>query len=56
MTTPILPGRPAALGATCERDGTNFAVSSQGEQVQLCLFDDNGAETRLALPERDGDI
>jgi glycogen operon protein len=31
-------------------------VSSNGEQVQLCLFDDSGAETRLALPERDGDI
>src|ERR1700754_2429934 len=56
MTTPILPGRPAPLGATCEPDGTNFAVSSNGEQVQLCLFDDNGAETRLMLPERDGDI
>ena len=56
MTAPILPGRPAPLGATCGPDGTNFAVSSNGEQVQLCLFDDSGAETRLALPERDGDI
>ena len=55
MTTPILPGRPAPLGATCERDGTNFAVSSNGEEVMLCLFDADGAETRLMLPERDGD-
>jgi isoamylase len=56
MTTTILPGRPAPLGATCGPDGTNFAVSSKGEQVKLCLFDASGAETRLALPERDGDI
>jgi isoamylase len=56
VTTTILPGRPAPLGATCGPDGTNFAVSSNGEQVQLCLFDASGAETRLALPERDGDI
>jgi glycogen operon protein len=56
MTTTIMPGRPAPLGATCGPDGTNFAVSSNGEQVTLCLFADSGAETRLALPERDGDI
>jgi isoamylase len=56
VTTRIPPGRPAPLGATCGPDGTNFAVSSKGEQVQLCLFDASGAETRLALPERDGDI
>jgi glycogen operon protein len=56
MTTTIVPGSPASLGATCRPDGTNFAVSSNGEQVTLCLFDAGGAETRLALPERDGDI
>ena len=56
MTTTVLPGRPAPLGATCGPEGTNFAVSSKGEQVMLCLFDASGAETRLALPERDGDI
>ena len=52
----ILPGRPAPLGATWGPDGTNFAVSSGGDQVTLCLFDAGGAETRLVLPERDGDI
>ena len=56
MTTTIAPGRPAPLGATCGPDGTNFAVSSKGEQVTLCLFDAGGAETQLSLPERDGDI
>jgi isoamylase len=50
----ILPGRPAPLGATPGPDGTNFAVSSNGEQVTLCLFNGDGAETQLVLPERDG--
>ena len=45
----------APLGATSGPHGTNFAVSSEGEQVTLCLFDADGAEERLALPERDGD-
>ncbi|MDT5064498.1 MAG: isoamylase [Mycobacterium sp.] len=56
MTTTAQPGSPAPLGATCGPRGTNFAVASNGDQVTLCLFDDRGAETRLALPERDGDI
>src|SRR5882757_1487429 len=56
MTTTALPGSPAPLGATCGPHGTNFAVASKGDQVKLCLFDDSGAESRLALPERDGDI
>jgi isoamylase len=56
MTATILPGTPAPLGATCGPDGTNFAVTSNGEQVALCLFDAGGAETQLALPNRDGDI
>jgi isoamylase len=56
MTTTILPGRPAPLGATCGPDGTNFAVASNGEQITLCLFDAGGTETRLVLPERDGEI
>jgi isoamylase len=56
MTPKILPGRADPLGATPSADGTNFAVSSGGGQVTLCLFDADGAETRLVLPERDGDI
>ena len=56
MTTTILPGTPAPLGATCGPDGTNFAVASNGEQVTLCLFDASGAETQVALPQREGDI
>ena len=53
---PILPGTPAPLGATPRRDGTAFAVMSAGDVVTLCLFDAAGTETRLVLPERDGDV
>jgi isoamylase len=55
MSPIILPGRPDLLGAAPGPDGTNFAVSSRGDQVTLCLFDAEGVETQLVLPERDGD-
>jgi isoamylase len=49
---PIWPGRPDPLGAVWDGEGTNFAVfSERGEAVELCLFDDDGRERRLALPE-----
>ena len=56
MRPTILPGRPSPLGATPGPDGTNFAVSSRGDEVALCLFDADGGEKRLVLPDRDGDI
>jgi isoamylase len=56
MSVKILPGRAAPLGATCGPDGTNFAVSSNGDEVRLCLFEGDGTETQLVLPERDGDV
>ena len=56
MSHKILPGRPDPLGATADVHGTNFAVSSGGDQVSLCLFDSDGAETQLVLPERDGEV
>jgi len=56
MSAMILPGSSTPLGATPGPEGTNFAVSSGGDEVTLCLFDGDGAETRLVLPERDGDI
>ena len=38
-------------------DGVNFSVTaSDAERVDLCLFDAEGGETRLALPESDGGI
>src|SRR5207237_8586532 len=49
----IRPGEPFPLGATWDGRGTNFAVFSEvAERVELCLFDREGQETRIALPER----
>ncbi|MDP9496298.1 MAG: glycogen debranching protein GlgX [Actinomycetota bacterium] len=46
------PGRPGPLGATWDGEGTNFAVYSPGgEAVDVCLFDDDGVETRIPLEE-----
>ncbi|MGH4008612.1 MAG: glycogen debranching protein GlgX, partial [Pseudonocardiaceae bacterium] len=51
----IWPGSPYPLGATYDGGGTNFAIFSEvAQSIELCLFDDNNAETRLRLPERDG--
>ncbi len=48
------PGDPYPLGATWDGSGTNFAVFSQSaERVELCLFDEDGVETRYELPEVD---
>src|SRR5215469_7525225 len=51
----IWPGKAYPLGATVDGSGTNFAVFSEAaETVELCLFDADGTETRLTLPEVDG--
>jgi len=51
----IWPGAPYPLGATWDGWGTNFALFSEaGERVELCLFDEAGAESRIALTEVDG--
>jgi isoamylase len=52
---PPWPGNPYPLGATYDGAGTNFALFSEvAEKVELCLFDDDGAETRIGLTEMDG--
>ena len=56
MTAAVLPGAPFPLGATPEGTGTNFAVVSGGDGVLLCLFDAAGAENRIPLRERDGEV
>ena len=56
MTPKIVPGRPDPLGATPDVVGTNFAVASGGHEVSLCLFEADGAETQLVMPDRDGDV
>jgi len=49
----IRPGEPFPLGAAWDGRGTNFAVFSEvAERVELCLFDANNRETRIALPEK----
>jgi glycogen operon protein len=51
------PGRPAPLGATWDGSGTSFALfSASAEEVDLCLFDAHGKETRLALEDRTGHV
>src|SRR5664279_1342900 len=48
------PGTAYPLGATYDGIGTNFALFSEvAERVELCLFDTDGAETRITLPEVD---
>ena len=56
MKHQVFSGRPAPLGAMAGPDGTNFAVSSGGDEVTLCLFDSDGAASRLVLADCDGDI
>ena len=51
----IWPGKAYPLGATYDGSGTNFALFSEiAESVELCLFDEDGNETRVTLPEVDG--
>jgi glycogen operon protein len=50
-------GRPYPLGATYDGVGTNFSLfSGVAGEVELCLFDDAGRETRFLLPEETADI
>jgi glycogen operon protein len=50
----IWPGSPYPLGATYDGGGTNFALFSEAaERVELCLFDDDGKESRIELPDRE---
>ncbi|UKE49396.1 glycogen debranching protein GlgX [Xanthomonas translucens] len=53
----IRQGRPFPRGAVFDGQGTNFALfSAHATRVELCLFDDSGAETRLDLPEYTNEI
>ncbi|MCK2245048.1 MULTISPECIES: glycogen debranching protein GlgX [unclassified Crossiella] len=49
------PGHAYPLGATYDGAGTNFTLFSEvAKRVELCLFDEDGAESRVVLPEVDG--
>ena len=46
----VRPGEPFPLGPTWDGVGTNFSVFSEhADAVDLCLFDDQGHETRVPL-------
>ncbi|MFL5369704.1 MAG: glycogen debranching protein GlgX, partial [Myxococcales bacterium] len=51
----LRPGRTYPLGAHYDGHGTNFALFSElATRVELCLFDDNGTESHVDLPEMTG--
>ena len=58
----VRPGCPYPLGATLADGpdgaaGTNFAVSSDvADAMVLCLFDQDGAETRIPLLDQDAGV
>ena len=53
--TAVWPGDSYPLGATYDGAGTNFGLFSEvANRVELCLFDDDGTETRIDLHEVDG--
>src|SRR6266849_6856313 len=53
----IWPGNPYPLGATHDGAGTNFSVFSEvATRVELCLFDEKGAQSCGDLPEMTGFI
>ncbi|HEY8318514.1 MAG TPA: glycogen debranching protein GlgX, partial [Amnibacterium sp.] len=50
----VWPGSAYPLGATFDGSGTNFALySGVAEAVELCLFDEDGTETRVLMVDVD---
>jgi glycogen operon protein len=48
----VWPGKPFPLGPVWDGQGTNFSLFSENaERVQLCLFDEEGNETRIDVSE-----
>ena len=57
QTVQTWPGHPYPLGATYDGAGTNFALySAIARQVELCLFDADGTESRVPVTEVDSDV
>jgi isoamylase len=49
----VWPGRPFPLGARWDGSGTNFSIFSEhAEAVEVCLFDEQGNERRIQMPQR----
>jgi isoamylase len=52
LSVEVLPGEALPPGASWDGQGTNFSLFSEhADGVELCLFDDDGAETRLKLSQ-----
>ena len=52
-----LPGSQFPLGSTITDGGANFAVASgAADGMVLCLFDENGAETRIPMRDYDAGV
>ena len=52
LSVEVLPGEALPPGASWDGQGTNFSLFSEhADGVELCLFDDDGAETRLELSQ-----
>ncbi|MHB1923159.1 MAG: glycogen debranching enzyme, partial [Acidimicrobiales bacterium] len=50
----IWPGQPFPLGAHYDGTGTNFSLFSEAaDAVELCLFDEDGNETKVEAAEVD---
>ncbi len=49
---PLVP----RLGAHPDDRGTSFAVFSRGDDVELCLLDDDGGQRVVRLPDRTNDV
>jgi glycogen operon protein len=50
-------GQPFPLGVTLHDDGINVAVQSEiADAVEICLFDEEGKEERVELPERSAHV
>ncbi len=53
MSRAVWPGDPFPLGQSWDGHGTNFSLFSENaERVELCLFDEEGNEERIAVEER----
>jgi len=57
VTIELWPGQAYPLGATYDGFGTNFSLFSEAaEAVELCFFDEDDVETRVAFTECSGYI
>src|SRR4051794_22378209 len=57
ITLRVWPGTPYPLGATYDGAGTNFTLFSEvATRVELCLFDEHGAQNCVDLQEVTGFI